>query len=277
MSKKQSISNDITLIVTTYNRSDYLELVLKSILRQSLLPLEVIVADDGSTHETRNVISRYSKLFPIELIHSWIPDKGFRLSKSRNKAISISKGSYIIIIDGDIVLTKSFVADHNLLREKGYFVNGCRARLSEMATNKRLTTKNIEFTITSAGLKRPLTLLRLPWLHKIKKGEMGVKKIRGCNMSFWKDDCIAINGFEEMIEGWGCEDTEFVIRLYNYGIRRKNAYGLAPCIHLYHKHGDISKSRTQNRVYEQSSMNEKRIVARVGINQYLRNTKNSNL
>jgi hypothetical protein len=77
-------------------------------------------------------------------------------------------------------------------------------------------------------------MLRIPWLHHLIKGATGIKKIRGCNMSFWKSDLVAINGFEERIIGWGCEDTELVDRLYHIGIKRKNIKGLAPCVHLYH-------------------------------------------
>lgn len=88
MGKNQTIAKGVSLIVTTYNRPLFLELVLKSILRQKVMPAEVIIADDGSTIETEELINRYVKLFPVPLIHSWIPDKGFRLAKSRNMAIA---------------------------------------------------------------------------------------------------------------------------------------------------------------------------------------------
>ena len=74
----------------------------------------------------------------------------------------------------------------------------------------------------------------MPWLHHLAKGATGIDKIRGCNMSFWKSDLVAVNGFEERITGWGCEDTELVDRLFHIGIKRKNIKGLAPCVHLYH-------------------------------------------
>ena len=43
-----------SLIISTYNRSDALELCVKSVLRQSLLPDEIIIADDGSKEDTRD-------------------------------------------------------------------------------------------------------------------------------------------------------------------------------------------------------------------------------
>ena len=231
---KQNSANDTTLIITTYNKPVFLEMVLKSVLRQRTMPAEVIVADDGSTVETRELIEHYQSIFPVPLIHSWIPDEGFRLSMSRNVAIAKAKGDYIIIIDGDVVLGPSFVGDHLLARERGYFINGSRARLSEEATRKRCALLDPHFTFFTSGLSRPFVMLRIPWLHRLIKGATGISKIRGCNMSFWKSDLVAVNGFEERIVGWGCEDTELVDRLYHIGVKRKNIKGLAPCVHLYH-------------------------------------------
>lgn len=111
------ISQDISLIITTYNNPAFLELILKSILSQRLMPLEVIIADDGSTYETRVLIDSYRKFFLVPLIHSWIPDEGFRVAKSRNKAIARAKGNYIVVIDGDIVVNKYFISDHNALKK----------------------------------------------------------------------------------------------------------------------------------------------------------------
>lgn len=270
MKHKQKIAEDVSLIVTTYNRPVFLELVLKSIIRQSLLPAEVVVADDGSGEETRKLIARYAKIFPVPLIHSWIPDEGFRLSKSRNIAIACSKGEYIISIDGDIVLARDFVRDHVQARRPGYFINGGRARLSKAATLIRCKTLNDHFSLMSRGLKRPLTMIRLPWLHSVLKGPEGVRKIRGCNMSFWRRDLIAANGFEEKIEGWGCEDTELVVRLYNNGVKRLNIPGLASCVHLYHPGAKDSKvTRVRNARIEDESAATKKKRADQGIDQYL--------
>ena len=167
---KQKRATDTTLIITTYNKPIFLEMVLKSVMIQQTLPTEVIVADDGSTVETRELIERYQILFPVPLIHSWIPDKGFRLSMSRNVAIAKAKGEYIIVIDGDIVLCPSFVRDHLLARENGYFINGNRARLTEEATLRLCASLNPHITMFTKGLKRPLVMLRIPWLHHLIKG-----------------------------------------------------------------------------------------------------------
>ena len=102
----------LTLIITTYNWPDSLLLVLKSILNQTVLPDEIIIADDGSGSETRELISKFKKDTNLNIIHSWQDDIGFRAAKSRNNAIIESTGDYIVLIDGDVILHPNFLEDH---------------------------------------------------------------------------------------------------------------------------------------------------------------------
>ena len=94
----------LTLVNTTYNWSESLELVLKSIENQTIVPEEVVIADDGSAVETKEIIGKFQKDSDLNIIHSWQEDIGFRAAKARNKAIAKSSGDYIILIDGDIIL-----------------------------------------------------------------------------------------------------------------------------------------------------------------------------
>ena len=126
----------ISLIVTTYNRPEALLLVLKSIEFQTLPPSEVIVADDGSDDKTKNLISDFNLLSELRIIHSFQEDLGFRAAESRNKAISISKSEYIILVDGDVVLHPEFVFDHFKNAKLGFFIQGSRVLLKEKK-NKR--------------------------------------------------------------------------------------------------------------------------------------------
>ncbi|MBQ1972846.1 MAG: glycosyltransferase, partial [Paraprevotella sp.] len=62
------VDTRISLVITTYNNPPFLELVLKSVLMQHTLPGEVVIADDGSTHETKELIDRYRELLPVPLV-----------------------------------------------------------------------------------------------------------------------------------------------------------------------------------------------------------------
>ena len=109
----------LTLIITTYNWPESLLLVLDSIKNQTIIPNEVIIADDGSNCKTLDSIKKYTENSNLNIIHSWQEDIGFRAARSRNKAISKSTGDYIILIDGDTILHRDFIKDHALNRDLG--------------------------------------------------------------------------------------------------------------------------------------------------------------
>lgn len=258
----------ISLVVTTYNSPAFLELVLKSVLDQRTLPREVVIADDGSTEETRLLIEKYREKCPVPIVHSWIPDEGFRVAKARNEAIAKAKGEYIILIDGDMLLTPHFISDHIRLMKSGQFVTGSRARLKEKATAQRCLTRNAKIHFASAGLSRRLVLLRIPWMHNFIRGHRGLRNARSCHMAFWKNDYVKVNGFEEAFEGWGYEDSEFVQRLYNNGLVRKNAKLLAPAVHLFHKEKSTERAEA-NRAMLNNTINSRKLRADRGVDQYL--------
>ncbi|BAJ00071.1 glycosyltransferase family 2 protein [Shewanella violacea] len=227
----------VSLIITTYNWPKALDRVLKSTLIQSIQPDEIIIADDGSSEATKHVIDKHRAKTNISIIHSWQEDKGFRLSRSRNNAISKSSMDYIILIDGDMVLERHFIADHIKHSERGFFAVGKRVRLSESMTSKQLSLPG-EISPFSKGISRGREhSIRLPLLSKLfSKTQMNsVSSIQSCNIAFWKLDAISINGFNNDFVGWGPEDKEFSLRLLNNGILRKNIKFSAIAFHLYHK------------------------------------------
>ena len=101
----------VSLIITTYNRPDALMLVLQSIANQTKLPEEVIIADDGSDNNTKELITNFQESSSFNIVHSWQEDKGFRAANSRNKAIAISNFEYIVLVDGDMILHPKFIQD----------------------------------------------------------------------------------------------------------------------------------------------------------------------
>lgn len=229
-----------SLIISTYNWKEALELVLDSVLIQKELPDEVIIADDGSAEDTRELIEKYKKQFPTELHHIWHKDKGFRLSEIRNKAIAKAKYEYIIQIDGDVILHPNFISDHKKLSQKGCFITGSRVLLSPETTQSILNKKTIRFNIFSKGLGNRFNALYFPifnWFSKPKNSpiEKMTGRIRGCNMSFWREDLLAINGYDEDFVGWGREDSDIVIRLIKKGCYRKKIKLAAIQYHIYHK------------------------------------------
>lgn len=233
----------VSLIVSTYNRADALEAVLVSICNLAINPSQVIIADDGSGAETEIIIAKYQKISSIPILHVWHPDEGFRVAEIRNKALALVKSGYVIMIDGDMILNRYFVKDHLNFAQKSFFIQGKRFLLTEKKTIELLTDPSTPF-IPQWGdpdnehrLEKRLFAFRSPLLCRLtsRRFKRKVHGLRACNMSFFYEDLVRINGFNNLFTGWGVEDLELVERLFNAGIKRKDIAFSALAYHLHHK------------------------------------------
>ena len=259
----------VSLIITTYNRVDALSLVLHSVQNQTILPKEVIIADDGSTKETQKMILDFQVASQLNLTHSWQNDKGFRAAKSRNKAIAKSKGEYIILIDGDMALHPKFIEDHISHAESGCFIQGTRVLLTQSATQDTLVKMKTNFSLLSGGIQNRKNAIHSNFLSRLfSKKKNYLRGIKTCNMAFFKQDCININGFNNDFEGWGREDSEFIVRLLNSGVHRKNLRFNAIQFHLWHNENTRS-SLQQNDTLLQNTIDNNVKWCDNGIDRYL--------
>ena len=231
---REYISVDI--LISTYNWPKALENILLSLLQQTRLPNNILIADDGSGYETQLLIDKYRRLFNIPIEHIWQEDKGFRKTLVLNKAMKYAVSDYIIQIDGDIILNKNFIKDHVQNAIKKTFVQGCRTILNQSRTNEVLENKTcFNFKFFSPGIKNRLNAMRIPFLSKvIKTDPYCSKNIKACNLAFWREDYVAVNGYDNLFYGWGYEDDEFAARLINYGVKKRRLKLAAICYHLNH-------------------------------------------
>ncbi|MCM1429791.1 MAG: glycosyltransferase family 2 protein [Clostridium sp.] len=229
----------VSLIVSTYNRPDALRLVLLSVARQSRLPGEVIIGDDGSTDETRRMIDSLRNQIPVEIKHVWHEDKGFRLAMMRNKCIAASSGEYIVEIDGDVILHKHFIKDHLAFAAKGYYVKGGRTNLGKVLTARMCREGKLRpIGIFTRGIEsKPENSLHLPAIARYlaMRYRRNKESALGCNMSFFRDDIIAVNGYDEYYEGWGGEDGDLGRRLKAYGLKKRHLKFAGIVYHLWHR------------------------------------------
>lgn len=137
-----SLPAKISVIVTTYNNPQFLEMVLRSLVGQRRsygCPVyEVVVADDGSGPETAEMLARLRPQLDYELLHIWHPDDGFRVAAARNNALTGTTGDYVVFIDGDCLAPAGFVATHARLAETGCFLAGARSYIKQRQTRKML-------------------------------------------------------------------------------------------------------------------------------------------
>ncbi|HLF52046.1 glycosyltransferase family 2 protein [Flavobacterium sp.] len=258
-----------SLITPTYNWPEALELLLLSVMNQTVLPNEVIIADDGSGKDTRHLIETFQKKFPVPLIHIWHEDIKNRKPKIMNQAIAAAKYDYIVEIDGDIIMNKHFVEDHLTFAEKGHYLFGSRVNIQEKLLPDLFSKKTIHFNFFSKGIKKRGRTIRIPFLMNFAKSvDQRSSKLRGCNMSFWREDFIKINGFNESLVGWGIDDSEMIQRLHNIGIRGKRLKNAGIAYHIYHKEQSKSHLEINNEI-ERLTTEKKLTFIEKGINQYL--------
>jgi glycosyltransferase involved in cell wall biosynthesis len=259
----------VSLIITTYNRADALSLVLRSVEDQTVLPKEVVIADDGSTKETQKMIRDFQVASRLNLTHSWQENEGFRAAKSRNKAIAKSNDDYIILIDGDMILHPEFIVDHINHAEQGYFVQGTRVLLTQSATQSALAKMRINFSFLSNGIQNRKNAIHSNFLSRLfSKKKNHLRGIKTCNMAFFKKDCIAVNGFNNEFEGWGREDSEFIVRMINNNVNRKNLRFNAIQYHLWH-HENLRSSLKKNDNMLKNSIKHHIKWCKHGIDRYL--------
>lgn len=261
-----------SLVISTYNRPDALAACLESVRRQRHLPDEVIIADDGSTEETRRLIRSIASAFPVPVRHVWHPDEGFRLAAIRNRAMAEAKGEYIIQIDGDMLLHPAFVADHLRLARPGHYAKGVRVRLgpdvSDDICRNGLGRLPGIFTKDLTDRHKSVRCLPLAALFaaKFKKGQAyGL----GCNMAFFKSDLLRVNGYDEDFVGWGREDDDIAHRLSRAGVKMRDIRFAAVCWHLWHPENSRADAEANIRLCAQRDADGV-IRARLGIDRYLR-------
>ncbi len=225
----------ISLVITTYNWKAALHLVLLSAFQQTRLPEEIIIADDGSNDGTDALVQQLMPHSPVPLLHSWQADQGFRAAASRNKAIMQACGDYVVLLDGDMILHPRFIEDHARHARPQQFVQGGRVLLKPRKSQQVLACRQIRFACYERGLSNRKNALHSNLLARFLSAYCGhLKGIRSCNLGFFRDDFLRVNGFNEDFIGWGREDTEFVVRLLNAGVRRYNVRFNSIAYHLYH-------------------------------------------
>ncbi|NOQ36760.1 MAG: glycosyltransferase [Methylococcaceae bacterium] len=266
--------NLISVIITTYNWESALEACVRSLFAQQDLNFEIIIADDGSKVATTELVEKLRLESPAPLKHCFHEDKGFRAGTIRNKAVAISSGEYLLFIDGDCVLFPHFIKRHRQLAARGHFVAGNRVLLSQSFTEIVLKTQlplhqqsRVSFIKWrfQGYINRLLPLIYLPFESFRLRHPQRWQKAMTCNLAIWKNDFIAVNGFDQLFEGWGYEDSDLVIRLIHNGIKRKEGRFAVPVLHLWHKHNDRTTEQENYQRLMERLNNPKFIRAEQGI------------
>ena len=267
----------VSVVVSTYNRPDALEAVLRALNAQSYTNFEVIVADDGSSPQTRETIDVFQQIVNYSLIHTWQKDDGFRAAEARNRAVAASRGEYIIFLDGDCIPFPSFLSNHIQISEQGWFVRGNRIGLTEKFTQEVLRdskpihewkAQNWLKLRLKGKIKRIFPLLILPTDRFRKMKRLSWYGVKTCNLGLWRVDFMNVNGFDERYRGWGHEDADLAVRLLRNGVLRKEGNFYVPVLHLWHKLNDRSEL-VENEMRLKAIIDATHIRAEQGVDRHL--------
>ncbi len=266
---------NISIIVSTYNSPEWLKKVIWGFSAQTYTAFELIIADDGSTTDTSELIKNLQQqvFFPIK--HVWHEDNGFQKTIILNKAVLETSTDYIIMTDGDCIPRKDFVETHEKLRKPNVFLSGGYHKLS-MDLSKLITKEdiisgncfNVDWLVAN-GMKKSF--------KNNKLNSFGIKSSflnfitpttpswNGHNSSAWKKDILSVNGFDERME-YGGEDRELGERLVNKGIKGKQIRYSTTCVHLDHARGYVNeKALAVNKQIRENTKNTKSIWTEYGI------------
>jgi len=245
--------------MNTYNRANLLKLALFSYLGQTEKDFEIVIADDGSTDNTSEVIDLFKKRGPFQVKHVWQEHKGHRRAAILNQGIKQCSGDYILFTDCDSLAMRNLVEIHKTSARKdrllcGGYVRICK-EVTEAITEEDVLTGDFERFLTRrlkmTAFKKHL---KAQWQILIKKPRRPHNM--GLNFSVSAEALSRVNGYDEYFEGWGSADGDLRERLRMIKVTPTSLYNTALVLHMWHpteKTKLNKKKRTRNKKHARRS------------------------
>ena len=261
----------ISVIISAYKDYCSLDKVLAAYSAQTLMPSEIIIAEDGQSQKIAHLVNKWRLLLKTSLLHVTQEDCGFRKNKILNKAIKVSTGSQLIFTDQDILPRNDFIAMHNKLLKPGYFISGgshlnikqsfhehlnCEDIVNQNIFNKAFLDSNSLLNFSKYRITKSRVLAQILDLITPRNAFLG------CNSSAHRSDILKVNGFDEVMQ-YGGEDLNLGIRLNSVGCKgRRHKYSLV-CLHLDHRRSYIDKdllleNKRHNKITKRKKISEAR-------------------
>lgn len=246
--------HSISVVIPTYNKAPFLDLTLASYVHQTYKNFELVLVDDGSTDDTREVVERHQPSLNLKYLHQ--PNRG--RAAARNTAIRQATGDILVFADDDRLASPEFLAAHARefsSPEDMTLVLGWQAaflswwepdpeffprvepllkRHPELAPQLSQTEKVQLVRVEDIRDRFPETLQRFrleePWWEfcasvvKQLGNQFNDFRLRWAfaatgNMAVSRQRLLEAGLFDESFTRWGMEDTEIAFRLSQAGAR----------------------------------------------------------
>ncbi len=228
-----------SLIVTTYQKPRHLRLVLAAIgLQQGVdEQLEVIVADDGSTDHTPEIVERFAETSPFPVHFATHRHEAYQVARCRNMGVAASSAPYLILIDGDCLVAPDFVRQHLRRARRGAVMFGDCFRLEKQdsAGVNLAAVRAGEYRdwVTATEQDRLSKWRRRVWWNNLI-GHPRKPRLLGNNIGVSRRDFERVNGFDENFSGWGGEDDDLGFRFKQAGLRLRSILPWCYTYHIWH-------------------------------------------
>lgn len=238
----------VSLIVAVYKDVQALALIVEALGHQTYKNFELVVAEDGQDPAMAKYVKSIQG-FPV--VHTTQEDKGIQKTRSMNNGIIASTGEYLIFIDGDCLPYSTFIEAHASLAKPKTVLSGRRVNLGPSYSEKIRTNQLSSYYLEKKFLKKYFSIAKdaiekhtesgfyfnpQGWFYKnILKYRKSTTALLGCNYSCFKQDMLAINGYDESYgETAVGDDTDIDWRMRAYGCEIKSVKNVANIFHLYH-------------------------------------------
>jgi len=268
---------DLSVILSTYDKVEWLEKVLWGYRQQDFRDFELVIADDGSREDTKELILGFARESDFPIRHIWHPDEGYRRSIILNAAILASTGEYLVFSDGDCIPRRDFVRTHREMAKPRCFLSGGSVYLS-MEVSEAITVDDVvsgRFAdpgwLRAEGQKlgrHRLRLLSRDWRATFLDHITTTNPTWNLNnSSTWREWVFAANGMETEMQ-YGGADRALGSRLENLGLRGRLARFRAVLLHLDHDRPyKTRESIEKNKGIRRRIMEEGETRARDGLNE----------
>lgn len=222
----------VSIIIPTYNRSQLLDYSLASLVQQDIdkRDFEVIVADDGSSDDTKEVLRRYEDKMNTRYVYQ--PDKGYRPASARNMGIRVAEGHICLFMDSGVMLNSDCVRQHidfyarmnDNVAVVGYIYGFQRTKDSEIKLKELIDISNVADSISKIS-KNPLffdvrEVHYVNYNYQIHDLPASWLYFWTCHVSATRYQLLSAGLFDENYDGrWGGEDNDIAIRLVQQGVK----------------------------------------------------------